>query len=170
MFYMNQKEYKHNYYIKNKEYKHQYYLTHKEQYKRANDRRRKENAEKIAIYQKEYNKIYRIEHHDKWNKSTALSQRKYRQKIKIELIEMLGGKCSNTKCLVPNGCKDYRCLQIDHINGGGLKHVKSFSSHIMFYVYYAHHPDEAKQLLQVLCANCNWIKRFEKLEHKKRKY
>lgn len=33
--------------------------------------------------------------------------------------------------------------------------------------YYIKNPDEARQTLQVLCSNCNWIKRCEKREYSK---
>lgn len=80
------------------------------------------------------------------------------------LIYLLGNKCSNPYCLVPGGCTDTRCLQLDHINGGGKKALGAPTPNNM-YRYYFNNPDEARKNLQVLCANCNWIKRYERKEH-----
>jgi len=74
-------------------------------------------------------------------------RRELYQRVRAQL--KLGGKC--VRCGFDH---DYRALQIDHIAGGGsrrrLKH------------------DPIKDILagntkkyQLLCANCNWIKRYE---------
>lgn len=63
-------------------------------------------------------------------------------------VRVLGSKC--VRC----GFDDIRALQIDHINGGGSQAVKrSGHSH-----YYAVARGETSGF-QLLCANCNWIKR-----------
>ncbi len=81
-----------------------------------------------------------------------------RGKLHIKLIAILGGECS--KC----GTKDKRVLQIDHVNGGGRQEIIKFKDIRKLYSYYLNHPIEAKQKLQVLCANDNWIKRYENNE------
>lgn len=66
---------------------------------------------------------------------------------------MYGGKCA--RC----GFTDSRALQLDHINGGGTKEHKRSSS------YSVHKRAlEGANDLQLLCANCNWIKRYENEE------
>lgn len=107
------------------------------------------------------------------NKTNEIN-RKYKRKIileqKIKLFTILGGiKCSNPKCLVPNGCADIRCLQFDHINGNGSKERIKFKNWQVMILNYINNPKKAKKDLQVLCANCNWIKRFENHENCKRK-
>jgi hypothetical protein len=78
------------------------------------------------------------------------------------MFEMLGDKC--TRC----GFSDIRILQLDHKNGGGVKDLKVFgNSPFRMYRYYVGHPDEAKEKLQVLCPNCNWLKRVEREEIRK---
>lgn len=80
------------------------------------------------------------------------------------LFHIIGHIC--VKC----GQHDKRCLQFDHINGGGLKDWKRFQrSSRPMYEYYIAHPDIAKKTLQVLCANCNWIKRYENGERSNQK-
>ena len=70
-----------------------------------------------------------------------------------ELIRFLGGKC--IKC----GFSDYRALQIDHLNGGGHKEIRDLGHYQMYKRVYAHPED-----YQLLCANCNSIKRYENNE------
>ena len=89
-------------------------------------------------------------------------------KKRLRLLDMLGRRCSNPDCLVPGGCTEIRALQLDHINGGGTQELKVFRGATTLYTYYILHPDVAKQRLQILCANCNWIKRYKMKEHTKR--
>ena len=80
-------------------------------------------------------------------------------KYRTDIIEMLGDKC--VRC----GFTDVRALQLDHINGGGTKEFRAFNnSTSSWHYHYLKHPEEAKVKLQVLCANCNWIKRAENNE------
>lgn len=82
----------------------------------------------------------------------------YKRKTRLIILETLGGKCLHC------GFSDKRALQVDHIYGGGNRDRKS-------------NIKNAQQLLrdillnenkyQLLCANCNWIKRFENNEYKK---
>lgn len=91
---------------------------------------------------------------DKSSKSYFSRTAYYRQKV----FEFLGGKC--IRC----GFSDARALQIDHINGGGYRERLS-RNYISFYRKILENPAP----YQLLCANCNWIKRFENKEYKKPK-
>jgi len=72
---------------------------------------------------------------------------------RLALFETLGGLvCS--KC----GFDDWRALQIDHIFANG-KEMRLTKPGILN--YYLDNPDMACEELQVLCANCNWVKRWE---------
>lgn len=87
--------------------------------------------------------------------------RKSRTNIREDAIRILGGKCE--KC----GFSDIRALQIDHVNGGGKKEHDSLGR----YGIYKRAIEQAVlprglRLYQVLCANCNWIKRAENNEQK----
>lgn len=84
----------------------------------------------------------------------AYCQKKQRE-WKKTLYELLGNKC--VRC----GYSDERALQVDHINGGGSKKRSERSR--CYYAYYRQlslNPDTPKHF-QLLCANCNWIKRYE---------
>lgn len=82
--------------------------------------------------------------------------------LRNKLFKLLGGaKCSNPNCAVPGGMTDIRCLQFDHIFNDRSKKERDFHS---FLIFWLKHPVAAKRSLQVLCANCNWIKREEIIE------
>ena len=82
--------------------------------------------------------------------------RAYSRKVRATTLEMLGGKC--VRC----GFSDSRALQIDHINGGGTKDIRSSSGSYSKKVQKSFAEDEG--MYQLLCANCNWIKRSENNE------
>ena len=69
-------------------------------------------------------------------------------RIKNCVYNLLGNKC--------NRCnnEDRRCLQIDHVNGGGS--ITRYSLLKKFKII-----EKGSKDFQILCANCNWIKRFE---------
>lgn len=75
--------------------------------------------------------------------------------LRDRLIHKLGGKCQ--KC----GFSDKRALQIDHVDGGGNKHRKTIHP-TTFYRQILNDTVEIK--VQLLCANCNFIKRYENKE------
>ena len=55
------------------------------------------------------------------------------------------------------GFTDIRALQIDHVYGGGHKKTHNAS---MLLKQIKENPND----FQILCANCNWIKRVENNE------
>jgi hypothetical protein len=71
--------------------------------------------------------------------------------VRLNLIADLGGQCAHC------GFKDVRALQIDHKDGGGR--LELLASGGMREYYKAMRVNIEKY--QVLCANCNWIKRTE---------
>jgi hypothetical protein len=71
-------------------------------------------------------------------------------------IESLGGKCIHC------GFTDKRALQFDHTNGDGSTDRKEIKSALARYNRIISGQDRKKY--QLLCANCNWIKRVEKDE------
>ena len=83
------------------------------------------------------------------------ASRVYTQKLRLKAIEVLGGKC--VKC----GFSDIRALQIDHIHGGGSQEVKRLGT-VSMLKKVINEPSG----YQLLCANCNWIKRVENNEVK----
>jgi hypothetical protein len=88
-------------------------------------------------------------------------------RLRNTLINALGGKC------IYCGIKDRRCLQFDHINGHGRQQLgKQFgvTSGNSVYLYYINNIEEFKSTYQLLCANCNIIKKIENHEDANIKY
>ena len=106
-------------------------------------------VERRKLYMNNYNANPTIK-----KKNSAWSIKKGRI-VRRAIIELLGSEC--VRC----GNNDFRVLQVDHINGdGAIDRLKSSS-----YEKYLKEPLEAIKKLQVLCANCNWIKRHEEREY-----
>lgn len=137
-----------------KEYKKKMYWRHRDrirvyrkkyEHSEANQRARQKYRTTLSVEQKE--------------RIIVCKKENYRD-LRNRFIDALGAKCASPDCLVPNGCTDRRCLQIDHINGDGYIFRKNGLGSSQIIYKYINHLDEAKKIFQVLCANCNWIKRF----------
>jgi len=121
---------------------------------------RAQNKEKIAAKMKAW-RLKNIEKererhkllHVKLGTMWAKTQKERRQKDRITLFDTLGRKC------IFCGYSDIRALQFDHINGGGRRESLRHGNGQLMIRYYSRHPEEAREKLQVLCANCNWIKK-----------
>lgn len=78
----------------------------------------------------------------------------YARRLRAAAITMLGGLC------VQCGFSDIRALQIDHVNGGGAEDRRSRGSWSNHHIYREILDTEGQSpKYQLLCANCNWIKR-----------
>lgn len=75
--------------------------------------------------------------------------------LRLAFIESRGGRCE--QC----GFDDYRALQIDHVHGNGHSERLRRGPAI---VYVDVWKPSAADKYQVLCANCNQIKRHERQE------
>ena len=81
-------------------------------------------------------------------------------RLKQEAITRLGGKCVH--CGYDT---DIRAQQIDHIHSDGAKERANNPNQLKFYKTIIELGGQGKY--QVLCANCNQIKRMEAKEHLK---
>jgi hypothetical protein len=84
-------------------------------------------------------------------------------RLKIEIFELLGNKCSNPECPILPEKIDLRCLHIDHVHGGGCKIKRSKYSRGGGNTYYKKILQEIKngsKDYQLLCVYCNWLKRY----------
>jgi hypothetical protein len=75
--------------------------------------------------------------------------------LKQLVFQKLGWSCC--RC----GYHDVRALQIDHVNGGGNKEHKQVKNSLSFLKKVL---TDDKGSYQILCANCNWVKRHENKE------
>lgn len=88
------------------------------------------------------------------------SGRDYQRRARQEICEFYGGKC--VRC----GFSDIRALQMDHIQGGGRKlRIKNEQNAQCRLKFIRENPEVARAVFQLLCANCNWIKRDEQYEY-----
>lgn len=88
--------------------------------------------------------------------------------LREHVIEELGGKCVGSECmwvdtLGNHGCDDLRCLQIDHKHGNGREAALIAGNTYQHYKEMLNDQNKHEKY-QVLCANCNWIKRRENNE------
>ena len=136
--------------VKAREYAKAYYKIYNEKYR-----------DRINGYYKKYRENNR-------NKMRASDKKRYwedpkvarfkgRERLKnkrLKVIDKLGSNCN--KC----GMSDIRVLQIDHVNGGGYK-----ERNMGLWAYLNKVLDDTTGIYQLLCANCNWVKRYENKEY-----
>lgn len=150
------------YYQKNKEKvkarQRDYYARNKEKIKASSNawyHRTKETRREaiLASSRRSYRK----------NREQKLAyNKKLWQNLRFKVLEAAGGaRCVNC------GFSDWRALQVDHVNGGGTKEMRENRTYNNPRVY-AKIIKESPEKYQVLCANCNWIKRYEKKEHRQK--
>jgi hypothetical protein len=101
----------------------------------------------------------------------AESKSTIRQRIlRREIMATLGERCSNPDCGWHNddgtqGCTDVRALQIDRVGGGGSTELRAGHGVGLAHLYRVRKDLKWSALAgissdyQLLCANCNWIKR-----------
>ncbi len=104
-------------------------------------------------------KVYK--HSLEWRKKQRLVTKKCEAKIKLEVLtHYSNGKLACVSCAF----SDIKALSIDHIKGGGTQHTEGLNRHggANFYRWlrYNNYPDG----YQVLCMNCQFIKRADNSE------
>ena len=103
------------------------------------------------------NRAYKISHPEK-RKRWAVQ---WKNKVKLEVIAHYSDK---TMACADCGFDDIRALTIDHINGGGSQHRKRINGyHIPAWLRKNGYPEG----YQVLCMNCQFIKKAEGKEYGK---
>lgn len=153
------------------EYKHKYHLLHIDERHIYNKKYRINNKE----YFREYDKKYYIANRDKLILANKIRSKAHEQKIKYIVLSHYSisdvPQCSNPYNQHKEPYTDIRALSIDHINGGGGKHRRLLFGENKkggrsFYRWLQDnkYPDG----YQVLCMNCQWIKRNENKELNKK--
>lgn len=138
-------------------------MTEKKQKYQKKYRENPKNKEKAKLAIKEYAKTpERVAYRKAYRLRVKSKVAEEYQLLKKQVFDAMGSKC--VKC----GFSDYRALQIDHVNGDGFSDKadgyngkKRFVQALVSFI-----NKEGKY--QLMCANCNWIKRFENNEHHKR--
>ena len=138
-----------NYYIKNRE---EILAKRKSWYQANKELAKLYRLENKEYYKQKYNE-WRLENPERMRELVRESARRQHKAYRDFLFDLLGRECKNC------GLNDIRILHFDHINNDGYEDRKRLKGVNQFLRYYNRHPEEAKQKLQILCANCNWMKR-----------
>jgi len=104
---------------------------------------------------KENMRLWRLKNRDK----LRIAKRENARKRRLEILSMLG----DHKCVKCGYSEDYRVLQIDHVRSNGTEDRKKMA-HSWSYLFWKKALIERPSDYQILCANCNWIKRYENNE------
>jgi|SRR3990167_40583 len=109
------------------------------------------------------------ERHRNWKKyyedhkeKRKIDSRSYYARQRGAIFGILGEKCA--LC----GFNDMRALQIDHVRGGGGREKRENTTHTQYYKNILNKLLNGSIDYQILCANCNWIKRCINQENKNR--
>jgi hypothetical protein len=132
----------------------------------CNQRWRERHREQLRAYNRSYyeehreerlaqDRQYKRDHADQKQLVDFRYQRMWRQRQRMAIITKLGGKC--VRC----GFADWRALQVDHVNGGGTKERRQTVSMRRYYKAILASAEAQTGEYQLLCANCNQIKRYE---------
>lgn len=93
----------------------------------------------------------------KKRKNAEYARRKRQEKRKI-VIQHYSPDLACQKC----GESDFRVLTLDHIHGGGKEHLRSIKANKLggAGIYKWTIKNNFPKIFQVLCCNCQWIKRY----------
>lgn len=133
------------------EYNREYYRQHKDSIMRVKKIWRDKNKDKRRGYNHNFRQkhLYRIRIHEGY----------YREAMLLYALDVFGHHAC-VRC----GFKDKRALQFDDINAFGNSGRKKRRVGLVLQCWIVNNPEKAKKKYQVLCANCNWMKRWENNE------
>ena len=152
--------------INRKEISKKYYQKNKEKIKKFSKEYYNKNKEKHNDYTKKYyqeNKEQCKKYYQENKEQCSNNAKKRNRQLRIKVLEKYGFKCANPFNINHGDfLSEIRCLQIDHINGGGAKERKEITN-----LFYKKVLDDKEGNYQLLCANCNWIKRHINNENRR---
>jgi RNase P subunit RPR2 len=124
------------------------------------ERRKRKNRENQARFQAAHPRYncevqarWRAKHPEEWRRRMLISMKKYRQKLRKQVFSILGERCNMCGFFHPFA------MQIDHIRGHGAQDRRRRTPDDISR-FIVSNPEEAKKEFQLLCANCNQIKRL----------
>jgi hypothetical protein len=92
---------------------------------------------------------------DSYRKRTPSSTTSEARYLRLLVIKKLGGRCC--RC----GYEDYRALQVDHVKGDGRTKMVNLGARGSDPHYLHKVLKDTSGEFQLLCSNCNQIKRYE---------
>jgi tRNA-dihydrouridine synthase len=127
----------------------------------SNKERKKERKKERREYLRSYFKTWYSKNRDRHCAYMRKYMHGYFQSIKLEVFKHYSPTLT---CQYPGcGFGDMRALSIDHINGGGARHIRQIQRNgSSFYQWLKKH--DFPPGFQVLCMNHQWIKRAENEE------
>ena len=122
----------------------------------------RQDKEKFKEKQRSHNAVYRDSLRARglpgrlnpWAGEHVYRKRRWGE-VRAAILKKYGGVCA--KC----GFSDARALQVDHVEGGGSRERRKRAPNL---TYYTHVLFDTTGKFQLLCANCNTIKKFENKE------
>ena len=146
-----------------------YYRAHREEILKRHKEWVRKNREKVRMWQREYRKRnrerilerqkqYRAKHREKLRRL----RKERKEKLKLEVLKHYS-KSDPPRC-VRCGFSDIRALTIDHIDGSGNIQRKQLHNKGGYHFYLWLKKQGYPEGYQVLCMNCQWIKRWEQDE------
>jgi hypothetical protein len=128
-------------------------------------RRKAENGKKWVGIHKEQRREYARKHYKERYNEDNRRRTEYTQKIRREIIILLGNKCANPYNLNHGDFINYyMSLCIDHVNGGGTKERRNAKSYDQYLNSILNKIKAGSKDYQLLCANCNQIKKYKNKE------
>jgi hypothetical protein len=88
------------------------------------------------------------EYQREWTRRNRKSQREYVRRLRLRVIEKLGGKCINC------GCDNPEALEMNHINGGGAKEYRERHGACQKTLYFEILSDKRNDI-ELTCKVCN---------------
>jgi hypothetical protein len=104
----------------------------------------------------EWNRKWRLKNKAKVYAASKRANHKWYYRLKDKIFAKYGNKCG--RC----GVEDKRILCIDHVHGGGRREQEILRQNRTKFLKAV--LEDRGGRYQILCHNCNWIKRFEKEE------
>lgn len=136
-------------------YNKQYYAQHSEEIKAYRKKYYREHLKEIKIWAR----LHYQNNKEVLNRKNYGYQHRRTILLREQVLQRFGGKCE--RC----GFSDSRALQIDHIHSDGAKERGKNRGVTFLNKLLALKDSELKENYQLLCANCQWIKRCENHEH-----
>lgn len=121
-------------------------------------------------------KKYRVIHRDRINAYSRRYRSENRERMlmlsrawmhnkRLVAITKIAKVHRTTICCMRCGVSDLRTLQIDHINGGGTRELRLANHNSVLNAILASSEEKVRGQYQILCANCNMIKKEENREN-----
>ena len=116
----------------------------------------------MAFDKTTYNRGYGIKNRERFREKKNKSTRLLTARLKQQVIDKFSK--GTMQCVICGESRIY-CLSIDHIHGGGSQHRRELRRHSPRSYYKWLIEEGSHKDFQVLCMNCQFVKRYEQHEY-----